>query len=174
MIVSFCHLLRSNLNELVQVGVLLCNAMLALFAFTTWRANRRSVELELLLRVEASYDSEVAQIFSEYLEGKSDWRVQGCLLDPPSANVDIDRLLRWFSTLWALYECGVTGMLLVMRYQYQIKVIAMSPKIKAHLKNLADYDDGRMLRPYYGFVRLSAQIQTENKSFYRKLISTSH
>ena len=63
MIVSFCHFLRSNLNELVQVGMLLCNAMLALFAFTTWRANRRSVELELLLRVEASYDSEVAQIF---------------------------------------------------------------------------------------------------------------
>ena len=128
--------------------------MVAVFAFKTWRENRKSVNFELIQKLEETFDENVAESLKLYFERREYFKVDGVSIIPDSAEIGIKGILRWYSSLGMMFAFKIVEEKIIGRYKCQFSKVVEDDRIKEYFSALVRSRDARVMRPYYGFLQL--------------------
>lgn len=126
----------------------------AVFAFKSWRENRKSVNFELIQKLEEAFDAKVSGAFQMYFKERKDFKVVENSFYPNDASKAICDMLRWYSSLGMMLPLKIVDKTMIERYKYQFRMVAKCPKIREYFKELVKMQDGSKLAAYRGFFRL--------------------
>ena len=155
----------------VQSFGTIVSMVVAVIAFKTWKENRRSVEFELIERLDVTFEAKISEKFSDYFEGNKDFKVVKIGIYPQDARTDIIEILSWFSKLGMMWHVGIAKTPIINRYKYYLRKISGDVKVVSYIEALANHKDGCMMMPYYGFVCLASVFGEERmKDKYLKIL----
>lgn len=135
------------------VGTIVSMAV-AIFAFKSWRENRKSVNFELIQKLEETFDAKVSGAFRTYFKERKDFKGVGSSFYPMDAEKAICDMLRWYSSLGMMLPLGIVAKAMIERYKYQFRIVAKCPIIREYFKELVKMQDDSKLAAYCGFFRL--------------------
>lgn len=139
---------------LVSAVSFVCTFALAVFAFTTWRENRKSVNFEMIQKLEETYGEKVSSAFGSYFRERKDFQVVGASFYPDEAGKDIGEMLRWYSSLGMMLPLKIVDKVMIERYKYRFRIVAKDAVIRGYFRELATIQDDSKLAEYRGFFRL--------------------